>query len=249
MGTNVELMKKKLQKINDKEKGKSDNGNRQKWFKMENGEKKCEVRFLPTPDGDPFKELFFHYIPNPETKKKTTILCPKRNFGENCPICEFVKKLYDDGTDESKVQAKALQVAQRFMSAVLVRGKEEVGPHLWTYSKTIYKYLLEKVLDPEYGDICDPTSGTDMVVSPEQGPMYMTYKVEAKRRPSKLAKTEDEIEEILSKVPDLNEVQKRNSYEEVEEIFNKYMDSLTSEPKDPKEVAEDKIDEAVEELL
>ena len=39
------------------------------------------IRILPDPDGDPVKELHFHY-----NVDKGGVLCPKRNFGDECPI-------------------------------------------------------------------------------------------------------------------------------------------------------------------
>ena len=46
------------------------------------------IRILPDPDGDPVKELHFHY-----NVDKGGVMCPKRNFGDACPICEFATSL------------------------------------------------------------------------------------------------------------------------------------------------------------
>ena len=50
---------------------------------------KYTVRILPSPDGDPFKEFWFHYDLAPGG-----FLCPKKNYGEPCAACEFASKLY-----------------------------------------------------------------------------------------------------------------------------------------------------------
>ena len=39
-----------------------------------------DIRIVPTADGDPFKEMWFHY-----NVEKGGFLCPKRNFGDECP--------------------------------------------------------------------------------------------------------------------------------------------------------------------
>ena len=43
--------------------------------------------------------------------------------------------------------------------------KEDEGVKVWAYGKTAYQTLLGYVLDPDYGDITDPDSGTDIVLN------------------------------------------------------------------------------------
>ena len=43
-------------------------------------------------DGDPFKEFHFHY----NVGKNPGILCPKKNHGEDCPICDFASTLWGE---------------------------------------------------------------------------------------------------------------------------------------------------------
>jgi hypothetical protein len=117
--------------------------------------KKVIKKFVlyPTEDGDPFKVFHFHY--NLGDGARGGVLCPKRQFGEECPICDFASKLWQEGTDDSKRMAKSLFVRQRFFSPVVVRGEEEKGTRVWGYGKTIYETLLGLVLNPDYGDITD----------------------------------------------------------------------------------------------
>ena len=94
MGLNLDAMKAKLDKLN----GKGD-GKRNMFWRPEDGE--SNIRIVSTPDGDPFKERFFHY----NVGEARSFLCPKRNFGDNCPVCDFANKLWNEGTEESKKQA------------------------------------------------------------------------------------------------------------------------------------------------
>ena len=55
------------------------------------------LRILPTQDGDPFKEYHFHY----NVGRNPGILCPKKNFGEHCPICEFASALWKEGVEQN----------------------------------------------------------------------------------------------------------------------------------------------------
>ena len=152
MVLNLDAMKAKLDKLN----GKGDGNNRNLFWRPEDGE--SNIRIVSTPDGDPFKEKFFHY----NVGEARSFLCPKRNFGDNCPVCDFANQLWNEGTEESKKQAKDLFAKQRFFSPVLVRGEEQEGIKVWGYGKMAYEKLLTIVLDPDYGDITDPETGNDL---------------------------------------------------------------------------------------
>ena len=120
MSINMELMRKKLQQLRGEDDADS------VFFKPPDGE--SQIRIVPAADGDPLKEMHFHYnIPD----RKGGVLCPKRNFGERCSICDFASSLWKDGVanndEESKKLAKSLFVRQRYFSPVIVRGQEEEG--------------------------------------------------------------------------------------------------------------------------
>ena len=105
MSINMELMRKKLAAL----RGEGTNDSTSVWFKPDEGD--TDIRIVPTNDGDPLKEMFFHYNVGDH---KGGVLCPKRNYGEECPICEFASSLWRDGVDnnddESKKLAKSLFV-------------------------------------------------------------------------------------------------------------------------------------------
>ena len=79
MALNIEAMRQKLANSQNRTSGKS---NDTKWRPSEGDQ---TIRILPTKDGDPFKEFHFHY----NVGKNPGILCPKKNYGEHCPICDF----------------------------------------------------------------------------------------------------------------------------------------------------------------
>ena len=137
MAINLDAMKAKLDKLNGKGDGKKN------FWRPEDGE--SNIRIVSTKDGDPFKEKFFHYGVGGQS-----FLCPKRNFGDDCPTCNFANKLWNEGTEDSKKQAKEMFAKQRFFSPVLVRGEEAEGIRVWGYGKMAYEKLLTIVLDPDY---------------------------------------------------------------------------------------------------
>jgi hypothetical protein len=128
------------------------------FWRPEDGEQ--TIRIVPTPDGDPFKEYWFHY----NLGKNPGFLSPKRNFGIDDPLNDFVRQLFNEGTEDSIKMAKDLMARQRFFAPVLVRGEEEKGVRIWGFGKMAYQELLNLVLNPEYGDITDVETGTDLVL-------------------------------------------------------------------------------------
>ena len=98
MALNLDAMRAKLDKLNGKGEGA---GNKNLFWRPEEGE--SNIRIVSTADGDPFKERFFHYGVGNQS-----FLCPKRNFGDDCPVCNFANQLWNEGTEESKKQAKEM---------------------------------------------------------------------------------------------------------------------------------------------
>mgnify|MGYP001357781724 CR=1 FL=1 len=92
MALNIELMRQKLNNSQNKNTGKSGDT---KWRPSEGDQ---TIRILPTKDGDPFKEFHFHY----NVGKRPGILCPKKNYGEHCPICDFASSLWRDGVENNE---------------------------------------------------------------------------------------------------------------------------------------------------
>ena len=119
MGINLDKMREKLATL------KGNGSDKDNFWRPEDGTQ--TIRIVPTADGDPFKEKWFHY----NLGNTPGFLCPKRNYGDECPVCEFASQLWRDGVDNnddgSKKVAKSLFVRPRFFSPVMVRGEEERG--------------------------------------------------------------------------------------------------------------------------
>jgi len=216
MGINIGAMQKKLDKLNNKGKSSSEGA----FWKPEDGVH--EVRVLPTTDGDPFKEFWFHY-----NVGSSGIMCPKRNFGEDCPICEFATKLFKSGEADSVAAAKDLFVRQRFCSPILVRGAEKEGVKVWSYSKTVYEELLKTVLDPDYGDITDLENGFDLKVDKgkKNGARFSMMSVKPKPKSSPMCKGlgSAECKELLDSIPDFTGLFSRMSSKEVQVALDKHL--------------------------
>ena len=213
MGIDLKKMRQKLADLHNK------GGGNAKFWKPNDGEN--VIRIMPSPDGDPFKHFHFHY----NLGATAGTLCPKKNFSEDCPVCDFVSKLYNDGDDESREMARKLVAKSRFFSTILVRGEEDDGPKIWGYSKTVYENLLQLVLNPDYGDITDADSGTDLVLvyGKSPGAMYPSTNITARRKSSRLVSDEDRMAELIEETVDYDKLFETKSSQDIAAMLDKFL--------------------------
>ena len=152
MGIDLKKMRAKMNALENK-------GGKNIFWRPEDGE--TTIRLVPTADGDPFKEYWFHY----NVGNNPGFLSPKKNFGEEDPLDDFIRQLYREGGEDNTRLAKKLGARQRFFTPVIVRGQEDQGVKIWGYGKMAYKELLSLVLNPDYGDVTDTAEGTDLVIN------------------------------------------------------------------------------------
>ena len=252
MSINMELMKEKLSTL----RGEGENNRSDVFWRPPEGE--SVIRIVPTEDGDPFKEVYFHYnVPN----YKGGIQCPKRNFGDRCPICDLASSVWRDGVDkndeDSKKLAKSLFVRARFFSPVLSRDGSGESVKVYGYGKKAYELLLGYVLDPEYGDIPDIEEGTDIAVTytkPTRPGAYPQTSMKMRRTTSPLLEDREMIPALLDTVPDIMSLFKRHSSEEIDQILDEYMSGDESAEQRSSETHKYKneansVDAAFDELL
>ena len=241
MGLDLAKMREKLAQLENGGKSKKDNV----FWKPSEGEQ--EIRIVPTADGDPFKVFHFHY--NLGEAARGGIVCPKRQFGEECPVCEFASSLWQEESSESKKMAKSLFVRQRFFSPVIVRGQEEQGVRIWGYGKTIYEQLLGLVLNPDYGDITDVDKGVDLTLTytlPKTKGAYPTTNLVPKRKSSKLAASDELVSDALSNIPNVDELFQQKSTADIRAILESFL-SPSTVPLDDTSVI-NSVDDAIKEL-
>jgi hypothetical protein len=222
MAINLEAMRAKL---NASKNGGKSNGKSSTMWKPKAGDQM--VRILPTADGDPFREFHFHY----NVGKNPGIYCNKRNDGGECAICDFASKLWRDGVENDdstlKNEAKKLFARKRYYSPVLVRGTD--GVKIWAYGKTAYETLLGYVLDPDYGDITDPETGTDIKLTytiPGTPGSFPKTTLQPRRRPSVLC--DDAIadcQDLIDSVPDIDNLFDVKTTEQIQELLDGYLSS------------------------
>jgi len=193
--------------------------NKSMWFRPQDGEQ--VIRIVPTADGDPFKEFWLHY----SVGKNPAFLSLKRNYGQDDPIDNFVRALYNEGDEESIKMAKSISAKQRFFSPVLVRGEEDKGVRIWGYGKQVYEQLLNLVLNPEYGDITDVDTGTDLTLQygKPAGAQFPVTNLTPRRKSSGLTKTSEETTELLESIPDIEGSFDKKTFDEMQTILDNFM--------------------------
>ena len=222
-----------LKKMQGKLKALQNKGSKTSFWSPKEGQT-YSIRLMPANDGDPFKERWFHY-----EIAKNGFLCPKKNFGDECPACDFAAKLYKDKTEESRKMAKIFTARQRFFSAIVVRGEEKEGVKVWGYGKNAYQDLINLVLNPDYGDITDTDQGTDLslMASKANGQSFPTTKLTPARKTSALCKNTQECSELMESLPDFEELHKRTTTEEVSAILDEYLAGGTDSEEEVEEVS------------
>ena len=212
MGINMKKMKEKFQALKGGSKGNS-------FWRPSDGDQ--VIRLVPTEDGDPFKQYWFHY----NVGNNPGFLSPKKNFGEADPLDDFVRKLFSENTEESIKMAKELMARQRFFSPVIVRGEESEGVRIWGYGKQVYETLLGYVLNPDYGDITDEETGVDITLNygTPPGASFPKTGLTPRRRSTPLSDDSKKIEEWLSSIPDMEKIFDRKTPEEVGAMLDEFM--------------------------
>lgn len=197
------------------------------WFKST--DEKVKIRLVPyphDPDGNPFLEASFHY----NIAGVRSLVCPNETFGEPCPICELAEEFRTMGGKENWKMYNNIKAKQRSYSPVIVRGKEEDGVKLWGFGVTIYEELLEKFMDPEWGDLSDPMNGRDITVwtvlrkTPGNDSEYDKPKMDVSPNKSPLFQKKSDVVKLLENIPDFlndGETFKTRSYQELQDIVRK----------------------------
>jgi len=118
---------------------------------------------------------------------------------------------------------------QRFFAPVLVRGEEEKGVRIWGFGKMAYQELLNLVLNPEYGDITDVETGTDLVLKygKPAGAQFPQTTLTPRRRTSPLCDDtlggSEKCAEMLESIPDFDGLFPRKSPEEIQTMLDEWL--------------------------
>lgn len=172
---------------------------------------------------NPFIELYFHF----ELVPKRSVLSPS-SFGEKDPIVLFAEKLKRTGNKDDWRMARKLEPKMRVFAPIIVRGEEKSGVRFWGFGKKVYEQLLGIVKDEDFGpNIEDVDAGHDITVefttAEEAGKDYPETFVRPKPAKTPLTSDPSLREKLLNEQKEITEVYTKPTYEELEEMLEKYM--------------------------
>ncbi len=133
-----------------------------------------------------------------------------QNWGEKCPVCEFINKLKDLNSVEAVNLAKRITQNKRYLVNIIdLNEANTTGMYVikqWLAPKTVRLDLLKIVLDADWGDITDLATGRDVIIDRSEkqgGAKYVDYTIRPKpdRRRIDVITEEDipAFDEILDK--------------------------------------------------
>ena len=204
-----------------------------------------QVRIVPYKfnKDNPFIELFFHY-----DLGRKSYLSPM-SFGRPDPIEEFSQKLKSSGNKEDYQLARKIESKMRTFAPVIIRGEEKQGVKFWGFGKTVYQELLSIIADPDYGDITDQMNGRDITVefktAEELGASFPKTTIRVKPNQTPITEDATLLENITDNQKDITEIYQEQSYEELTEVLNTWLNPEEEEESKEKPVTKSEVKEDV----
>lgn len=215
MAIDFDAIRKKLDRLNGVNKNRSS-----MWKPTEGEEHTVRLLSFPENDGLPFRELWFYY----NIGKERGLLAPNQ-FNQADPIQELINTLREEGSKESYELCKKLYPKMRTYAPVIVRGEEDKGVQIWGFGKTVYQNIMGLMLDEDYGDITDPTTGRDIkvVCSKQPGKKWAMTEVRPRGKQSPLSGDSKRAQEWMNNIPNLDDIYQCKTYDELSKIINDWL--------------------------
>lgn len=162
----------------------SSSGGDIKWWSLPLGT--SIIRVLPPWDqtGRVALEVYQHRIEYTEPGSRFTKYnwtCVERTFGRPCNICHGLKEMRDTGINTEDWEANSRQF---YINALVMQdpgyGRSpdalNSGTHvLMRIPKTVYDWIVTQITNPTIGDITDPVSGIDIMITRSGAGLNTTY--------------------------------------------------------------------------
>ncbi len=133
------------------------------FFQFKEGDGVYCLRILP-PFGDS-RQFWVEYQKSFSVGPNKKIVVPLAQFGLDCPLQKRIDALTKQTDEVSKKEAQKLRPKSRVAMIVIDRKNEAAGPQVWETNLDVFRDILTIMADPDFGDITNPTNGTDLNVS------------------------------------------------------------------------------------
>jgi hypothetical protein len=205
----INVIKKRREELNEK------GGGNNVLFKPDLGKQTIRVVPYKHNEENPFTEVHWHYNIN-----KKHFLCLKRNFGEDCPVCNLGFEMWQSEDKQDKELAKKLFANIRFYLPIIVRGKESEGVKFWAFGSNIYDSLTMQL--DEVGDFTNVENGRDINItkkSPQEagnlfGKTIVSYSFTSSPMLPDEINSEELMNKILNEQPEVFEMLENSHYDE-----------------------------------
>lgn len=211
------------------------------------GDNKWRIMPPPTEDSEVFyKVTGKHWFPNPDGGNDIPVLCVKTTFNQSCIGCETVRELMEDPLTKKK--AKKILPKKSVYLNVVDMNEPSAGVQVAEVPQTVFSEILSYMLDPEYGDLTDPKSGSVITITKTGKGLNTEYSVRVARKPTAYPtpKGLKNLDEIITE-PDEDFLQGLIDFHVRGVVPAKVEDTEEEEDFDDDEDYEDPVDKAVDE--
>jgi len=171
------------------------------------------VRILPAKNEETqfFAETKIHRVMLGD-KKIRNVHCRKVH-GEKCPLCELYYGLWKTGVKEDEALARQIKGRSRYYMNVIDRETGKVK--ILSIGIMLFQKILNTILDEDYGDITDLTTGHDFkIIKIMEGQFPKYDQSQARPKPSEAGSKAD-MAEWMDSLHDVHGLVKLEEYEDV----------------------------------
>lgn len=131
------------------------------------------VRILPNPEGgNPFYRHYVHEVPMKDNNNRTRyrkFVCPKQNWGDDCPFCEAEDALRKEAETKEEKRSANKYRARLFYVAKVIDRDEPDRVKFWRFrdrndNQGVYDKIAT-IVETKQTDITDAENGRDLVIS------------------------------------------------------------------------------------
>jgi hypothetical protein len=250
MGSLTEKLIKQVEKLNDS--GSKDDDRFWKPVMDKSGVGSAVIRFLPAPEGCelPWAQVWSHAFQGPGGWLIDNCLT---TLGQQCPVCEKNRVLWNSGSDRDKEEARKQKRKLSYYANIYVvrdpaNPDNEGKVFLYKFGKKIYDKILA-AMQPEFEDETpinpfDFWTGANFKLKLVKKDGYWNYDKSEFASPSALLDgDDDELERIYKSLNNLNDFTDAKEFKSYDDLKKRleYTLGLRGVPKnqDPEVVAEE----------
>ena len=249
MGSLTEKLIKQVEKLNDP--GSKDDDRFWKPVMDKSGVGSAVIRFLPSSEGCelPWAQVWSHAFQGPGGWLIDNCLT---TLGQQCPVCEKNRVLWNSGSDADKEEARKQKRKLSYYANIYVvrdpaNPQNEGRVFLYKFGKKIFDKIMAS-MQPEFDDEepinpFDFWSGANFKLKLKKVAGYWNYDASEFASPSALLDDDDELEKIYKSLNDLSAFTAPKEFKSYEDLKKRldYTLGLRGVPKaqDPETVSEE----------